>query len=148
MQFETKEPVHRGFASSRQASKHLMASNPTVMAHLEAGAIDEADTGAAAKAVLQIHTQGQQNGRYPFHKAVVADEAGKCLSPMHADMLAVERLKVSIVLLVEAHQDRHDLAQTQRTLALTVLNPFTKEHLVPFRLELLAEVINRTKQFF
>lgn len=41
MQFESKEPVHGGFASSRQASKHLVASNPTVMAHLKAGAVDE-----------------------------------------------------------------------------------------------------------
>jgi hypothetical protein len=41
-------------------------------------------------------------------------------------MLAVERLKVSIVLLVKAHQDCHDLAQTQRSRAMTVFTPFTE----------------------
>jgi hypothetical protein len=41
-------------------------------------------------------------------------------------MLAVERFEVSIVLLVEAHQDRHHLAQAQRSLTLTVLNAFTQ----------------------
>ena len=80
------------------------------MAHLKAGAVDEADTRATAKTGLQIHTQGKQNGRHPFHKAVVADQTRKRLSPMHTDMLAVERLQGSIVLLVEAYQDRHDLA--------------------------------------
>ncbi len=42
---------------------------------------------------------------------------------MRADMLAVERPEVSIVLLVEAHQHCRDLAQAQRSLALTVFNP-------------------------
>jgi hypothetical protein len=35
-------------------------------------------------------------------------------------MVAVERFEVSILLLMEAHQDCHDLAQAQRSLALTV----------------------------
>jgi len=52
MEFESKAPVHRGFAPSRQASKHLMASDLTVMAHLEAAAIDEADARTGAKTVL------------------------------------------------------------------------------------------------
>lgn len=45
---------------------------------------------------------------------------------MYADMLAVERFEVSIMLLMEAHQDSHDLAQPERPSALMVLNPFTK----------------------
>lgn len=37
-------------------------------------------------------------------------------------MLVVERLNVAIVLLVEAHQDCHYLAQSQRSLTAMVLN--------------------------
>lgn len=91
MELEAKEPIDRGFATSGQASKHLVASNPAVMAYLEAAAIDEADAGTGTKTVLQIHAQRQQGRRHPFYKAVVADQAGKCLSPVHTDMLAVER---------------------------------------------------------
>jgi hypothetical protein len=45
---------------------------------------------------------------------------------VNTDMVAVERFEVSILLPMEAHQDCHDLAQAQRSLALTVLNPFTQ----------------------
>jgi hypothetical protein len=63
-------------------------------------------------------------------------------------MVAVEPFEVSILLLLEAHQDCHDLAQAQRSLALTVLNSFTQQQGVPFRLELLAKIINMAKQLF
>ena len=113
VELESKEPVNRGFAPGRQAAKHLVASNPTVVAHLETAAIDKADAATSAKTVLQVHAQGQQSRRHPFHKAVVADQVRKGLSPVNTDMVAVERFEVSILLLMEAHQDCHDLAQAQ-----------------------------------
>jgi hypothetical protein len=62
--------------------------------------------------------------------------------------IARQRFEVLILLLMEAHQDCHDLAQAQRSLALTVLNSFTQQQGVPFRLELLAKIINMAKQLF
>lgn len=54
MKLEAKEPIDGGFATSRQAAKHLAALNPPVVAHLETAAIDKADAGTSAKTVLQV----------------------------------------------------------------------------------------------
>jgi hypothetical protein len=66
------------------------------------------------------------------------------LAPVSKD-LAIEAFKQVLDGLAVVS---HDLAQTRRSLALTVLNPFTQQQGVPFRLELLAKIINMAKQLF
>jgi len=39
IELEAKEPINQGFAPSSQASKRLLASIPTVMAHLQSAQV-------------------------------------------------------------------------------------------------------------
>jgi hypothetical protein len=60
MQFEAKEPIDGSFASSRQRLEHFVGSNPTVMADLDTGCINETESRTLTKALAQIAAQGNQ----------------------------------------------------------------------------------------
>jgi len=60
MELETKQPIYRGFAPRRQLVKDTVPRNSSIVAHLQAGGIDEADATALPKALFEIDAQKYQ----------------------------------------------------------------------------------------
>ena len=95
-----------------------MLGNPAIMAHFQAGGINEADSCASTKQALEITAQGKQARGSPFDKAAVAYQLGKCFAPVLADMVEIVALEIAIVTLMEGDENCHDLAEAHGALPL------------------------------
>ena len=98
--------------------EHFVLLNPTVMADLEAGRIEEANARARSKTGTQIGTQWQQGAREPINKATIADQTWKSTVPVRLYLLVVVGFEVAVGRLMEANQNRHDFAEAQAPVSL------------------------------
>src|SRR5918999_3072500 len=94
-----------------------MARDALVMTYRQRGGIDQGDAGAATFAAVQIATQGHQRPRHQLDKATIADQVREVGAQMHRDILSVVVFEIPVVAAVEIHDDGHDFAQAQLTLA-------------------------------
>ena len=124
-----------------------MLGNAPVVADFEAGRIHKTDPTTLPKTALEIDTQGHQGGGYPINEALIARQAWKFATPVATDMLLVKMLEISIRLLMETHQNRHDFTETHRASSTTTLQPVPKQRRLPLGFKDLAEIINVTEKF-
>lgn len=148
MELEALEPVHGRLAPCGAPGKDLVLGNPPIVTDLECGRIDKADPCAGAETVLKIHAQRHQTSWCPIDEALIAYQLRKGIAPMFADLALVVLLEVAIVTLMEANQNGHDFAQTQRSCSLTSFQSVRHETLLPLRFKALAKVIDVAKEFF
>ena len=88
-----------------------MLGNAPIVADFDAGRIDKTDAATLPQTVLEIHTQWHQRRGYPIDETLIAGEPWKFTTPVTTDVLLVKMLEVTIRLLMEAHQNRHDFTQ-------------------------------------
>ncbi len=125
-----------------------MLGNTLIVTDFDAGRIDKANATTLTKTVLEIDTQGHQTGGEPVNKTLIAREPWKFATPVATDVLLIKMLKITIRLLVEAHQNRHDFTQAHRPSTLAMAQSIADERSLPLGLKGLAKVIDVTKQLF
>lgn len=147
MKFEAEEPAHRGLASSRQASEHLVLRDAVRVADGQRRGVQERDTGTCSQTRPQVGAQGQPGRRDELHKARITDQTRKLSPPVDEDVVNVEGLEISVMRLVEPDQDGHDLAQAQASRSVAPGQASRQALALPRRLERTAEIIDSAEQF-
>jgi hypothetical protein len=94
VQFEAKEPAHRGLAALGQIGKHLVSANAMIVADRQGGGIDVVEPGLGPQVTVQEEHQRHENAFLQGDEVLVARHAGKVAAQQRLGEAMVEALEM------------------------------------------------------
>jgi hypothetical protein len=145
VELEAVEPADRGLAPRGVEGEDAVLSDAGVVTDGQRRRVDEADPRARPELGLQVDGEGKEHTRHELDEAAVAHKPRELVTPILLDLLRVERLEGPLLRLLEADQDRHELARMHPS-APPPPPSCGEEFLLPERLKTLPELVHRAEQ--
>ena len=145
MQLEAKEPAHTRLPAPGVRRKDAVPTDALGIAHVQRSRVDETDPCAGSVLTLQIGQHWNHHLRDQCHEARIAHQAWKFAGEVNLDVFGVIRFERSVMRLVKADENRHDLAWPHFSSSLTLFGCCYLDA-SPVRGKAQHKIIDRAKQ--